>query len=443
MQLISRDDIKCGERVRTPKPEDIAALANDIEEKGLFHPIVITSLEDPWLVAGETRILAIDLIAERAIDNGEDPIYRHNMTILLCDQIPYVTVGQLTARQMVEYEIAENLIRTEIPWQDKARALAKLHAMQEDSRATTTARMLVAAGDKRDVNTVSIEINRAAIVADNLDNPAVAGAKSLKEAFNVIRKDVTAMSSRVLGASAPDPTETPHTFFRDSMQNVFKDPWPASRPVDTIIADPPYGVEADSWTTKFRDTPHNYRDDLNKALADADTIFREGLRITAERANLFMFCAPQHWLRLAELAIAAGWNIWPRPVIWYKSREGIRPQGMQGFCYTYETILQATKGGKGLIRSINDVIECYKVSRHGRLHGAQKPVDIYRILIECSSLPGDTILDPTCGSGTIFPACNITKTIGIGIEQNSELWPVIEARLLEGLGESSSDLEDL
>jgi site-specific DNA-methyltransferase (adenine-specific) len=39
-----------------------------------------------------------------------------------------------------------------------------------------------------------------------------------------------------------------------------------------------------------------------------------------------------------------------------------------------------------------------------KLHPAQKPVGIFRPLIEAFTRPGDTVLDPFCGSGSTLAA---------------------------------------
>jgi adenine-specific DNA-methyltransferase len=51
-----------------------------------------------------------------------------------------------------------------------------------------------------------------------------------------------------------------------------------------------------------------------------------------------------------------------------------------------------------------------------KLHPTQKPVGIMRPLIEAFTRPGDTILDPFCGSGSILVAARDLGRRYIGID---------------------------
>jgi adenine-specific DNA-methyltransferase len=51
-----------------------------------------------------------------------------------------------------------------------------------------------------------------------------------------------------------------------------------------------------------------------------------------------------------------------------------------------------------------------------RLHPTQKPVGIFRPLIEAFTRPGDTVLDPFCGSGSTLAAAKDLDRRFIGIE---------------------------
>jgi DNA modification methylase len=55
-----------------------------------------------------------------------------------------------------------------------------------------------------------------------------------------------------------------------------------------------------------------------------------------------------------------------------------------------------------------------------KLHAAQKPVELIRELIALSFFPGEHILDPCAGSGTIFRAAKLAKVRATGIELNPQ-----------------------
>jgi site-specific DNA-methyltransferase (adenine-specific) len=62
---------------------------------------------------------------------------------------------------------------------------------------------------------------------------------------------------------------------------------------------------------------------------------------------------------------------------------------------------------------------------------AQKPVALYQDLLVRSCRPGDSVLDPFAGSGTIFPAAHPLKIRATGIELSPEAYGIAIQRLGE------------
>jgi DNA modification methylase len=100
--------------------------------------------------------------------------------------------------------------------------------------------------------------------------------------------------------------------------------------------------------------------------------------------------------------------------------EGLAPWGAQGPRITTEFIFYATKSQRGLNATPTDVFDDRRVPREQRLHAAQKPVSLMAKLIGCSTLPGDSILDPCCGSGSALVAARDLKRCGLGIEKDPD-----------------------
>ena len=65
----------------------------------------------------------------------------------------------------------------------------------------------------------------------------------------------------------------------------------------------------------------------------------------------------------------------------------------------------------------------------GRVHPAQKPIELMSILIRNSSQPGDIVLDPMMGSGTTGVAAMLHGRRFIGFENDEEYMIVAERRL--------------
>ena len=65
-----------------------------------------------------------------------------------------------------------------------------------------------------------------------------------------------------------------------------------------------------------------------------------------------------------------------------------------------------------------------------RLHQTQKPIQLLEWIIKYFSKEGDTILDPTMGSGSTGEACKNLKRNFIGIEMNKDIYDVAVKRLM-------------
>jgi site-specific DNA-methyltransferase (adenine-specific) len=66
-----------------------------------------------------------------------------------------------------------------------------------------------------------------------------------------------------------------------------------------------------------------------------------------------------------------------------------------------------------------------------RFHPMEKPVDILRQMVESSSMIGETVLDPFCGSGSVLLAAQLEGRVAIGIEID-ERYCEIAAKRIEG-----------
>lgn len=71
--------------------------------------------------------------------------------------------------------------------------------------------------------------------------------------------------------------------------------------------------------------------------------------------------------------------------------------------------------------------------QHVALHPTQKPLALMRYLVRTYTLPGQTVLDPTCGSGTTLLACALEGRSYIGIESDPLMHRVAQQRLKIGL----------
>jgi site-specific DNA-methyltransferase (adenine-specific) len=77
-------------------------------------------------------------------------------------------------------------------------------------------------------------------------------------------------------------------------------------------------------------------------------------------------------------------------------------------------LLYAIKGNRPVLKLSPDVVTYASDQNEG--WAAQKPVALYQDLLTRSCRAGDLVLDPFCGSGTIFPAAHGLKIKAMGVE---------------------------
>lgn len=450
MRLIPRDQIIVPEDRQRKQydPRKLHELEVDIlSPKGLLHPPCVYVRNGTYiLLVGGRRMKTIDKILAA---NGS----------FKCDgqtipgpynSIPVTLVGNeaecdLTPSQLFEAELHENTHRDDLTWQEKVEALAHLHKLRVAENPTqthkdTAAEMLKSTGGSVQVAQKPIEtakhlaskIHEASAIADFLHIPAVAKARTQNEAYALVLRtqEEAAIANlakrRTANMRGKDLVlEIRHGDMLEIMPKMEADM------VDLILTDPPYGIEAGSGGFRSRSAQHhNYDDDPDLFRKLSRIILLEGFRVCKQRANLFIFHHIREWNWLDNAASNMGWSTFPVPLIWSKSdSEGIRPWGSQGPARTYDAILFATKGQRGMSAPIIDVLRFNRVSRVERLHAAEKPTDLLRRLIEVTTLPNDLVLDPCCGSGSTVVAAKELSRRAIGIEKDEAYYSTAMANV--------------
>jgi site-specific DNA-methyltransferase (adenine-specific) len=426
MPVISIDQLLIENRQRTGfDPQHISELAESIAARGLLHAPVVR--HDPSghfsLVAGGCRIAAIKSLWET-----EPPVgIIYDSKFFPPGELPVVLADLQNASEWMSAEYEENAIRRELPWQDRVRAIASIHQQRLLENPTqdysATARELTeagatGAGEQREAfHSLRRDVKESAIVAQHLDKYKIKNARNAHEAFGLLMQEEQKRWEVALLKKEMQPGETREIEVRhgDLLEIL---PLLDNDRFDLILADPPYGIGADAGGFRTRAIQHHsYDDSATRSRLLLSCIISEGFRVCKPRSNLFVFTDIQHFEFLGSRCGAAGWVPWRTPIIWQKSRtEGLAPWGRAGFRRTFDIIFFATKGQRGLIHSPVDILEAKRVSKADRTHGAEKPVDLLRQLVECSTMVGDSVLDPCCGVGSTLQALRQTHRKGLGIE---------------------------
>lgn len=467
MRTIKLSDIVISENRQRQEfdPTALQELKNSIEDRGLMQAPVLR-----WestgagsgrhiLVAGERRLRAIkeifDLGGKFDCDMEEFDAAR--------GEVPYCILGDLSPLEAEEAELDENLRRRDLTWQELAAAHSRLHTLRGKQAALAeetaeNAGIPVSANPTGYTQTIADtaqeihgrsdgyyqdQVRKEIIVAKNLDNPAIAGAKDLNEAFKLLKKDEQRKSNielaRTVGASF---SAASHRILNMDCLEFMRDPANAGQ-FDVILTDPPYGMAAHEFgdgAGRLTGIEHHYDDSFEAwhALMQSWTV--ASFKVCKPQAHAYVFCDIDNFHELKALMQKAGWYVFRTPLIVHKTNSGRVPLPDRGPRRQYETILYAIKGNKPVTHIYPDVIP---VSGDSNLsHGAQKPVALYENLLQRSVRPGDCVLDSFAGTGTLLPAAHTFKCAATVIEKAPEYYALCLKRA-QGLDKQQDLLHDL
>jgi len=422
------------------KEDELRTLAESIRTKGLFHPIILRVVGDSYvLVAGERRLRAV----QDLWDLGQ--AFMYDGAAVPSDSIPYANISDLSDLEIEEAELEENVQRTQLTWQERAAAHAKLHTLRSKQAEALGAPAHTIADTALEVRGSSAGVNqentrREIIIANHLDNPAVRAAKTAEEAFKILRKEEAQVKSRDLGISVGK------TFSASMHRAINEDSlaWMRSAPsgqFDCILTDPPYGMGADSFgdyggvaagAHGYIDTPELYESILRVCETEL-------FRLAKEQAHMYWFCDIDKFTDTRERFRAAGWQVFRTPLIWYKKTGMRAPWPDSGPQRKFETILYAVKGKRSVLKMLGDVLDYGPDANAG--HAAQKPVALLQDLLSRTCLPGNTVFDPFVGSGSTIVAAHALKCIATGIEIDPASYGIVVARVSKLSVQAELDLE--
>ncbi len=396
-------------------------LADDIRTNGLMHAPVLRA-DSNKLVAGERRITAL----QQLYDGGNTFEY-HGQEV----QPPFVPITRMSERSELGYfeaELSENLARMDLTWQERAIAISDLHEMRSIQRGDAQTMEVTAAelNIDMDLGVDATTVANCVEIAGHFDEPLIADANSLKEANKILRIMEKRKVGERLAETFKESTGNPHKLLMgDATELLCSLP---ENTFDVLITDPPYGIDAQGFGDQTT-INHEYDDAQATWAATMQALAKESFRLCKQQAHAYVFCDITRFAQLTHFFWAAGWVPWPRPLIWDKGNVGTIPRPSHGPRYVYEAVLYCLKGDKEIVAPGVDVLKASVPPRDR--HAAEKSVDLYVNLLRRSCLPGDYILDPFCGVGTVFPAANILSLAATGIELSPASFGLASERLEE------------
>jgi site-specific DNA-methyltransferase (adenine-specific) len=422
-------DVIIDERQRKEFPDaEHKALKESIRKNGLFHAPGLRSAQDPGIVYGHRRVLALRSL----IEDGTEIRYNNKS---YNGEIPFVAVGNLDPLQLQEIELSENIDRLDLSWQDKARTMAALEELRNAQRESVAAIVdaeplpITIAELASETKRSSAAVSDALAIAKHLDDPDVAKAKTPKEARKIIERKAkeTYANDR---AESYNPDASQHTLLIGDCRTQAR-----SLPSSTftaVVTDPPYGIEMhkdQSWDGTW----HEYDDTEAYCFNLIEALLPEWDRVTTAGAHLYIFCDWSKFESIKKIVDDHGvFSVMPYPFIWNKGNVASYPRPEHWPRKSFECILYAVKGDKVHNKLDLAVIDIPQQQHHD--HPAGKPHELYAHLIKRSCLAGDQVLDCFAGQGTIFKAAKEANVVATGIELSEKYATLAKNTLIE-LGE--------
>lgn len=175
---------------------------------------------------------------------------------------------------------------------------------------------------------------------------------------------------------------------------------------DWAIVDPPYGIKQDGKS-------NHSRGQLAKATLYTPKEWDNGI----PPADYF-----SELRRVSKNQIIWGWNYFvcylsecPSYIVWDKDNSGDFSDCESAWC--------SKKGGARMFKwRWNGMLQQDMKNKEVRIHPTQKPVALYKWLLENYTSEGDLILDTHLGSGSIAIACHYMKRKLVGYEIDLEYY---------------------
>lgn len=188
---------------------------------------------------------------------------------------------------------------------------------------------------------------------------------------------------------------------------------------DTAVTDPPYGVRlgARTGSSRYQNMPYLSTDDTP---AFVESVCVPVIRLCIEKCRSVVFTPGNKCM-----------SLYPQPDdvgVWYNPAATTR--GRWGFNFTNAFIFYYGKDPRNIGRGMRPIsLTGHCDSVDGIDHPCPKPLRFMNWLIDRSSLPGETILDPFMGSGTTLVAAKQLGRRGIGIEIEEQYCEIAANRL--------------
>jgi site-specific DNA-methyltransferase (adenine-specific) len=437
-------------------------LVPSIAEQGLIHPIVLNELahEDKGLnLAGDVIESKFELVA--GWNRAQAFLMLNHKTV------PYNLRSGLDRATLHAIEQEENLRRRDMDWVDKILGIYRVHTLRSEmaakkfeswsqratgellrtNRATITQSLEMAkyllANDEAILNCTSFEAARQVLLgreqkraeaelmrreplltqtlATNPKDVATICAPKAEPDFlglhPIPTREIALVESHEIPLSQwffNEPCVLPLSDWKSSKVALKEakaqtDGWMPKQPaesVDIVFTDIPFGIDMDNLDLVTMDEVEAEHD-VDENVAQMLPFLYQSYRLLRDKRYLVFFYDIKHQEKLADWGQTVGFNVQPYPIIWHKLHTVKNRAASKWWPKKIEYIMIMAKGTATLREAQLDcVIAASNEAERKRFgHPFSKPFDVCRKVLEPIAKPGDIVLDPYMGRGSMLSAC--------------------------------------
>jgi site-specific DNA-methyltransferase (adenine-specific) len=405
-------EIKVGDRQRKIV-RDLDKMALSLEKYNLIHPIIVDrpTME---LIAGYRRLEAAKLIK--------------------WEEIEVTFRDEASPLQRKEIELEENLMRLDLTWQEQAKARFELDVLKKklygsavfDPEGWSTEDTANAIGESHSILLKDLMLAKAMEVL-----PELTKMKTKTDALNLLKREKDKFR-RYIKLQEIEGREKPSEDIRiihgNCLEELIKLP---AESCDMAIVDPPFGRDLQQNPSlgvgydRYKDSKEDMYWWYSNSIPLVATCLRPG-------SHCYMFFPINRdypfFLDVLEKSFEFVDEI---PLAWVKSTGGFSVNAEYRYQPRYQPIFFASKGKRKLKMGTpnGNVLEFQSIPIGQRKHPAEAPVDLFKFIIDQSTLPGETILDPFAGSGNSLVAAKEMGRRAIGVEVMEEYVAIIKEKI--------------
>lgn len=415
-ETVPVDQIRVGERFRADTG-DLSTLKKDIERRGLIHPLAVIRREDGYeLAAGGRRLAAITELGW-----SEVPVRLFN--------------GNLNEHDLRSIELAENIHRKDLTWQEESSLTKHLHALQQEEHGKDrgsgwsvedTASLL---GVNRTTVSRNVELANATELI-----PELKECKTKSEAHRTLNRMKERYIREERAEQAKKQEDSRHKRLRESYivgdflekQGMLED-----GSIDVVEFDPPFFSQVS--VEKRADDPEDVATYIKDGKVDRGSYVKWlGSMLDVCWRKL----KPDGWMLLwshikdipltAELLGDKPWGL----IVWVKSpRNSNAP-----FYYlkaSFEPLFYIRKPEAKLLKLGGTNIFARPCVTEWS-HPSEKPIELMMDLLPYFAYPKAKVLVPCARSGSTLLACANLGMIGIGFDICETFKRRYDVRVSEG-----------